>query len=440
MAKLTKKQEEQFELFNSGKRFVCIYGGASSGKTFGTTLHLIICALTVSNSTYLIVRHDLSEAIKKVYGETIKRFVLPIFFPDMKEGVHYRFRGQPHYSLEFMHNGSAILFGGAKDNNQVDKILGGRYTKIFMNEASQFTFSLYEDLISRLAEKNVLTKQLILDLNPVPKNHWTYVTFVEKKQFTTNKPLKNPDEYQHLQMNPVDNLENIDEGTLKQYENVSELKKKRFLYGEWADAGEVVIFDMDWFKRYNKPPQYNYVVQSIDTGQKDKDYNDPTAILTWGIGNNGYYLLDIINKRMDYPTLKQTVYQNALDWGADDIIIEDKASGISLLQELKASTNLPVTAFNPRNTSKVFRARAAADYMAKGLVHLPDAHPLIEDYTTQLLTFPYGDHDDMIDATTQFLLTVKNDYELHGERDIYEEQLLEDYQQIDYGRDIITGY
>ena len=419
MAKLTAKQEEQFELFNSGARYILCAGGSRSAKTFGIMLYILTSALAVPKSRYLICRKTLSQVLKSVYEETFKE-VVDIFYPEL-DG-QYRYRGQPYYTIE-LPNGSEIVFGGLDDAERIDKILGKEYSYIFFNEASEISYRAFTTAVSRLAQKNDLVKKFLIDLNPVGNNHWAYRLFIDKVEPSTNKPLSNGNDYVWLQMNPVDNLENIDPKYLESLENLPESEKKRFLYGEWADAGEVVVFQPNWLRRYRQIPSFRYVVQSWDTGQKDKDFNDPSACTTWGIGEDGYYLLDIVNKRMEYPTLKNFVYEHANRWRANEVVIEDKASGISLIQDLKYQTRLPIVGFNPGSTGKTVRAATAAQYFEKGLVWLPDTHDLIDDYISQLLMFPFTEHDDMVDSTSNFLLYAKDQmWDYANSLDFYEDE------------------
>lgn len=432
--KLTEKQIEQFKLFNSGKPYVCCWGGARSGKTAGTMLHILGCALAVPGSTYLVCRKHLSDAISKVYEETFKK-VAALFFPNLE----YKYRGQPYYTIEFP-NGSSIVFGGLSDDDRIDKILGREYTKIFFNEASEIAYRAFTTALSRLAQRNVLTKQFILDLNPVANNHWVYRLFIDKIEPSTGKPLVGSEgDYISIQMNPGDNLENIDPMFLKKYENAPESEKRRFLYGEWADAGDVVVFQPNWIKRYRTIPAYNYVVQSWDTAQKDAEYHDYSAGTTWGIGEDGYYLLDIVNRKMDYPTLKKFVYEYANRWRANEVIIEDKSSGISLIQDLKYSTRLPITGFNPKNTGKTLRAATAAQYFEKGMVFLPNEHEMIDEYLSQLLMFPFSENDDLVDSTSNFLLYAKDNlWDMKKSIDIYDEE--EEDNNIFLNSNSVTGY
>lgn len=424
MASLTEKQKEQYDLFNSGARYILSVGGSRSGKTFGIVLYIVSSALSVPNSRYLICRKTLSKALQSVYEETYKE-VMRIFFPEMQG--HYTYKGQPYYMIEFP-NGSSIWFGGLDDKDRIDKILGKEYTYIFFNEASEISYRAFTTAMSRMAQQNVLKNKFLLDLNPVGNNHWAYKLFYEGLEPSSNKPLEDWEEYKYIHMNPVDNLQNIDKHYLQSLNNLPESEKKRFLYGEWADSGDIVVFQGSWFRKYRNVPAIRYIVQSWDTGQKDKEFHDPSACTTWGVGEDGYYLLDIFQKRMEYPVLKSFVYDHANKWKADEVLIEDKGSGVSLLQDLKYYTKLPVVAFNVGSTGKTIRAATAAQYFEKGLVWLPDTHDMIDDYISQLLMFPFAEHDDMVDSTTNFLLYARDGLwnNIKG-LDIYEEE--EDNEQ-----------
>lgn len=63
---------------------------------------------------------------------------------------------------------------------------------------------------------------------------------------------------------------------------------------------------------------------------------DFSVCTTWGIYNKVFYLLDVYRKRMEYPELKRQVVRLAKQWKAETILIEDKASGNQLIQELRS--------------------------------------------------------------------------------------------------------
>jgi predicted phage terminase large subunit-like protein len=84
-------------------------------------------------------------------------------------------------------------------------------------------------------------------------------------------------------------------------------------------------------------------------------------------------------------------------------IIENKASGAPLIQELRA-IGIPVVHFNPvRGRDKVARANAVSPTFESGLVWAPEKN-FATDVIEECADFPYGDHDDYVDSVTQAVL------------------------------------
>lgn len=187
------------------------------------------------------------------------------------------------------------------------------------------------------------------------------------------------------------------------------------LYMQRPVPAEGATFQLSQFKRYNRamlPPKFDHVVQSIDTAQKAAEVNDPSVIETWGIVGNKAYLLNVLCKRMPYPTLKRTVLDHAKWWSADFpsadlVLIEDKSSGISLIQDLaNESMPCPVVGITP-DGSKEMRAVNVSDLVEGGYVYLPEAAPWLADFEYEVSCFPIVTHDDQVDALSQFLAWFK---------------------------------
>src|SRR5438270_5369357 len=92
----------------------------------------------------------------------------------------------------------------------------------------------------------------------------------------------------------------------------------------------------DWLRYYDSLPQrFTTVVQSWDSACKSGELNDFSVCTTWGVLDSGYYLLDVFRRRMNYPELKRAVHEQAIQHRPDRILIEDKASGKQLIQDIK---------------------------------------------------------------------------------------------------------
>jgi predicted phage terminase large subunit-like protein len=158
------------------------------------------------------------------------------------------------------------------------------------------------------------------------------------------------------------------------------------------------------------PPRCDYVIQSWDTAFEVKNNSDYSACTTWGVFYNEeehdapqLILLDAFKERMTFPDLKATALKHYKEWEPDAFIVEKKAAGAPLIQELRA-TGIPVQEFSPsRGNDKLVRLNAVADLFSSGKVWAPDtrwAREVIEE----MAAFPVGEHDDFVDTTTQALL------------------------------------
>jgi predicted phage terminase large subunit-like protein len=160
----------------------------------------------------------------------------------------------------------------------------------------------------------------------------------------------------------------------------------------------------------DEPPSCEYIIQSWDTAFETKNNSDYSACTTWGIFYNEeendspqLILLDAFKDRMAFPELKTIALKHYKEWEPDAFIVEKKAAGAPLIQELRAM-GIPVQEFSPsRGNDKTVRVNAVADLFSSGKVWAPDtrwAREVIEE----MAAFPVGEHDDFVDTTTQALL------------------------------------
>ena len=160
-----------------------------------------------------------------------------------------------------------------------------------------------------------------------------------------------------------------------------------------------------WFRHYGAdalPARFERVVQSWDTANKASELSDYSVCTSWGIAGKDLYLLDVLRRRLEYPELKRAVREECERFAADVVLIEDRASGTQLIQELRAEGMWAVTAYRPQ-TDKIMRLHAQTAMIENGFVHLPETAPWLELYLDELTTFPQGRHDDQVDSTAQAL-------------------------------------
>lgn len=135
-----------------------------------------------------------------------------------------------------------------------------------------------------------------------------------------------------------------------------------------------------------------------------------SAITFWVTDKqNRYYLVDVIRKKLEYPDLKRTIVEAAARFKPHKILIEDKASGSSLIQDLKRDGVSKVHPYlPPSGQDKGMRLHTLTHIFESGKVFLPKQAPWLQDYRTELLGFPGSKHDDQVDSTTQALDYLQN--------------------------------
>jgi len=158
------------------------------------------------------------------------------------------------------------------------------------------------------------------------------------------------------------------------------------------------------------PPPCDFIIQSWDTAFETKNNSDYSACTTWGVFYNEeegnapqVILLDAFKDRMTFPELKEVALKHYKEWEPDSFVVEKKAAGAPLIQELR-QMGIAVQEFTPsRGNDKMVRLNAVADLFSSGKIWAPDtrwAREVIEE----MAAFPVGEHDDYVDTTTQALL------------------------------------
>src|SRR5207248_3245370 len=124
--------------------------------------------------------------------------------------------------------------------------------------------------------------------------------------------------------------------------------------------------------------------------------------------DNHYFLLDVYRERLDYPELKRKARELAELHRVRKLLIEDKAAGTQLIQELKDEGVFAIEPFTPpAGTDKILRLYAQTALFENGRVLLPHSAPWLRDYIKELTGFPASRYDDQVDSTTQALQYLK---------------------------------
>ena len=185
-------------------------------------------------------------------------------------------------------------------------------------------------------------------------------------------------------------------------------------YMQQPTSDNSAIIKREWWKIWEKedPPYCEYLIQSWDTAFTKNERSDYSACTTWGvfyqpddtgIDQANIIALNAFKKRMEFPELKMRAYEEYQEWEPDALIVEAKASGAPLVFELRAM-GIPVQEFTPtRGNDKIARLNAVADIFASGKVWVPDTR-WADELMDEIASFPSGEHDDLVDSTSQALL------------------------------------
>lgn len=172
------------------------------------------------------------------------------------------------------------------------------------------------------------------------------------------------------------------------------------------------IIQHSWFRRYSTPPvNFEQIVMSWDTASKASELNCPWCCTVWGILIGNYYLLYVFTKRQEYPEGKRTAGNLMLQWQPNVVLIEDKSTGQSLIQELRLNgvtdslgnkhyfNIIPILPCN----DKLTRMSVESPAIESGRVWLPENAPWLPEYELTMTKFPLSAISDPVDSTSQAL-------------------------------------
>jgi phage terminase large subunit len=347
-----------------------LYGGSRSGKTFFACWAITMRAINEANSRHCVLREKFNAAKRSLWLDTFPK-VFAIAFPHVpikQHGTDY------YYTLP---NKSEIWIGGLDSKERTEKILGNEYSTLYFNECSQLDYSSIQMARTRLAQKNNLVKKTYYDQNPPVKSHWSYWLFEKKLNPLDEEPVKDPNNYASLLMNPQDNLENIDDEYLALLESMPEEQRKRFLLGEYGDESDGQVYYA--FRREEhvkdfKLPNYG----SIFIGM---DFNvDPMTATLMTMINGKFFIFDEIylNNADTYrmtEELKKKKYAGTVI--PDSTGKNRKTSGKSDFEILKEAGFRIPSVKNPFVTDRVNNANRL--FTANKIVVHPRCKKLIND-------------------------------------------------------------
>lgn len=378
--KKTTKQIEAVKLLGSPAKEIMFYGGSRSGKTFILVRALIIRALKCSGSRHVILRRFFNDIKQSVWMDTMPK-VINLCFPELKG------RYRPN-NTDFFHpfpNGSELWIAGLDDKDRAEKILGKEHSTMFFNECSQIDIGSIETAKTRLAQKNELINKLYYDMNPPSKKHWSYPQFILKKNPEDGLSFANPDRYAHLLMNPMDNLENLDDDYMEILDNLPESKKKRFRDGLFTDEVQGQVFNTATIKRIDKlPADLDRIIVGHDPAVTSKVTSDEHGIVICARkGDIGYVVRDASGIYTPAVAAQKSVF-HFHDLDCDKIVSEVNNGGDYIETVLRAvDKNISYKSVRA-SRGKVKRAEPVANLYEQGRIyhvgHLPELEGEMGDF------------------------------------------------------------
>lgn len=180
---------------------------------------------------------------------------------------------------------------------------------------------------------------------------------------------------------------------------------------------ETAVIKREWWQEWDEEdiPNLEYIIQSYDTAYSKKETADYSAITTWGVfqpHNNGdehLILLDAKRGRWNFPELKQIALEENEYWEPDLMLIEAKASGTPLADEMRLQ-NLPVATFAPGRKrggggmDKTTRMHMVSPIFESEKVWYPAGEKFADEVIEEIASFPNGEHDDFCDSMTMALM------------------------------------
>ena len=179
-----------------------------------------------------------------------------------------------------------------------------------------------------------------------------------------------------------------------------------------SEEGAIIKRDQWQLWPEKHPPSVDYIIQSWDTAFEKTNRADYSACTTWGVfqhpdkqGNlrSNIILLDAYKERLEFPELKAKAFELYKEWDPDTLIVEKRAAGAPLIYEMR-KMGIPLSEFTPgKGNDKISRVNAISDLFASGMVWCPETR-WAEEVMDELASFPNGDHDDLVDSSSQALM------------------------------------
>ncbi len=407
---LTAKQQQAVDLYRSDARHILLYGGSRSAKTFLHLRYIMMRAITAAGSRHIIARFRRASMKNTIIQDWPK--VLSLCFPGV---VAEENKADGIYIFQ---NGSKVFLVGLDEKQRTEKILGADSSTIFINEASEVSYTAFDTAQTRLSQqcewmgavqnqqgkiiqqKTELRQKFLLDMNPPDTGHWTYKLFIEKVMPISGKPLVDPENYVSLLMNPLDNLENLGANYIKSLDNKDRAGRDRFFLGKFRDVRDNALWSHEMLDKHrvSECPRLLKIVIGVDpsgAGKKTDDSymkNDAIGIVVMGLGidGNGYVLEDLtcLGPPEEWGKVVADAYSDERH-GANTVVGEVNFGGDMVRAVIQAADPRVHFVGVRASRNKQLRAEPISALHGQGRIKLVGFFPELEDELVSLTRTGY---------------------------------------------------
>lgn len=410
LAPVAERQRMLWRLLGGDAMHVLAYGGGRSGKTYTIMKAIVTRALGAPGSTHAVLRFRFNHLKASIIFDTLPT-VMKNEFPDVpwtlnKSDWYVDLPASVDKDGQTIY--SRIYFGGLDDAVRTEKILGQGHSTIYLNECSQISYGARNKAVTRLSQKvplkNDPTKFLRLrayyDENPPLQGHWTHKLFIKKQEPSTGQPLRNPEDYDALQVNPKDNP-HIPEETLKILDMLPAKERERFYAGNFQAAIDSALWTYEQVEACHCPadfrfPQFSQVVVAVDPsgcrGEED-ERSDEVGIVAVALGVDGVvYVLQDASGRYGPGGVNgwgAKACELYYKWKADSIVGERNFGGAMVMNTIfTTDPNVPFREV-VATRGKVVRAEPVSTLYGRGLVRHLEPFPELEEQMVNFSTAGY---------------------------------------------------
>lgn len=335
-------------------------------------------------STHVILRFRFNHLKESIIGDTMPK-MMRLCYPE----VNYEINKSDWFMM--FPNGSRILFGGLDDKDRTEKILGQEHSTVWCNETSQISYAARNKAITRLAQKSGLRLRAYYDCNPPGKGHYTYKLWFRHIEPTSGQALKNPDAFATMQMNPIDNVQNLGDGYMDEFEDMPERDRIRFERGEYAEELANALWSYESLENriaQNDLPTLVSICVAVDPsgceGEEDERSDEVGIVVTGKDAQDRAYILEDLSGRYSPERWARISVQAYYRWEADCIVAERNFGGAMVASNIRQEdSNVPVEVVTA-SRGKHVRAMPVAALSEKKRMKIVGNMPELEE---QLLLF-----------------------------------------------------